>query len=876
MIINSLFFKPDNPGPGGLSIKNKFSNSSYLFSDIIKIVGLKNDNLLNNAANIINNSNQLSTNLPITPENNNSCFTKLNLQEVNNIVTSILKQNGINTVDDPRNFQLLIDNINKLAANGKEFKINLILNNKNIHINISSETNAYNISDATILIKPSANNITSSSKNVNVISPVSVSSGKVDFTDASITMIADKKKVLKNTSDNELDFEKTEENKLSLPNKSTLPLYLTQNNVFLVIPHSELNNTTFLLNSPNDMPFYDNNCIDIKDNPGLSKFQDEHIETIPDGTQGNNDLLNPQKIDQTDPNNTTVIEMLDLADYYPSLNSLKVISSPEVTNKINFNTISNQLSNSTANTEPELSANPQNDSLRSIGKKNVDTGINIDLSESNISNNAEKLIYDTDLKRITGSGLQLNNSDNLFNIKIEITDNPCNQKADGLTVLNYTTNLAISASKVTTGEQFSNHSFFNKTEINSGTSKFNSEFENLGQIDYSFSQSESDSIDLNQTRYNVSYSSNKIPNLTTPDKEKFTKIDIDYNADILKTSIKTDSINQQFQSVVNSADVFQKNAPLEIKMSDRRNVKGQKIVVTDKAPNKTSNISRIIESNNIDKTLKRSFIKPDFENSTEKQENDMNFPLTPGTLIDKKTVEPVIVNNEIVNNDFSDIQHVNNNKTNNNDSRDSNLISVESTRSKGIVFNPDVTLQENSLKNTSNTAIRNMDSNMQNIAPAKVMTISGKDNVKIPVSLSGEPNQSDFLKVKAEDLVKEIHRVFTNDDSRKVVLNLQPENLGNVKIEFDIKEKSLNAKVSVDTESAKNLIQTNSETLKNALQESGITLNSFNVLLSEGHRHQHVPILKKKIQKNDIIESHAEPIQPKRRNLGYNTYEYLA
>ena len=118
--------------------------------------------------------------------------------------------------------------------------------------------------------------------------------------------------------------------------------------------------------------------------------------------------------------------------------------------------------------------------------------------------------------------------------------------------------------------------------------------------------------------------------------------------------------------------------------------------------------------------------------------------------------------------------------------------------------------------------------------------------------------------------------MLTNDDSRKVVLNLQPEDLGNVKIEFDIKEKSLNAKISVETESAKNLIQTNSDALKNSLHDSGITLNSLNVLLSDGSRNQHAPIIKKKIQKNEIIESHIEPIRTKRRNLGYNTYEYLA
>jgi len=137
MIINPLFIKPENPGFMGETIKSKFSNSSYLFSDIIKIVGLNDKKQLKVTATNSNDTDHLLTNFPIVTDKNNSSYNKVNLQAVNNIVSSLLKQHGVNQSDDPLNFQGLNNIISKIALNGKPFKINLAINDKNIDINIT-------------------------------------------------------------------------------------------------------------------------------------------------------------------------------------------------------------------------------------------------------------------------------------------------------------------------------------------------------------------------------------------------------------------------------------------------------------------------------------------------------------------------------------------------------------------------------------------------------------------------------------------------------------------------------------------------------------------------------------------------------------------
>jgi len=925
MIINPLFIKPENPGFMGETIKSKFSNSSYLFSDIIKIVGSQGDDQLQETAIQPGTAFSLSANSPVVVDKNNQSYEKLTPQALNNIVTSILKQNGISPSDDTSNFQLLINNINKFISKGKSFKINLTTNDKNINIKIDPETKDYFNPATTSSINSSLNINSTLLKDLKLSNPVSVSLSTGNIAETTLTDLTHKQNVEESNNDCVPDEVKNVDESLNAGKESTILTDLNQCNVLQTnsqVP--ELINTVYALNSSVMEPESTFTTNASKGGPSLSPKQENDIKLPPIGPQivnkmvfdfqdpannqkiysssdiepvsslvNNNDgnfvsktetekqvtitypqetistdipltlnsngldkaiktefplngtddqqngymsltpehsdnsnQINPsiqlggnidyQKALQTDGNNIAVINPSKAEDDNQNINLPS-----EIISNIKYNSISEFPSGIVSLIDTDLTVKPTKGITLLVSSETKNSDVNI-IPESvvpNISNSSGKTISDVDLNRIAISDFRLNNSDRVFNLSVEITDNSSNLKPVQLLQNNTVDQSSIQNNNISR-DYFSDFSFYSDFEKMPGTKPFISHFEN-------------------QT-----LSSGLVSN----------------NNEIADSNISTRNwIGQNIE-------------PLDTKISLLRKVKGQKLVVSDKTPNRIIRSQSIEDIDNLNHSEKQASLKQRPEGFSIKQEDDKNV----GCSVDKNVVQSQDSNTKSESNDFSN-QTVVENKSNASAERDENPDVVDSTKSKVIAINPDEATKNALLKNTSDgQPAKSMDSSIQNIVPVKVTGIIGKDNVKALVSASADSVQPEFLKVKAEDVVKEIHRVLTNDDSRKVILNMQPEDLGNVKIEFDIKEKSMNAKISVETESAKNLIQSNSETLKNSLHDSGITLNSLNVLLSDGSRHQHVPIIKKKIQKNEIIETHVEPVLAKSRNLGYNTYEYLA
>jgi flagellar hook-length control protein FliK len=352
------------------------------------------------------------------------------------------------------------------------------------------------------------------------------------------------------------------------------------------------------------------------------------------------------------------------------------------------------------------------------------------------------------------------------------------------------------------------------------------------------------------------------------------------NVNYIKPNLKTDLINKQIHSSVDNPIVLSNNSLLEIRAANDHKDKGQTLIVTNKMLGRNSSSQQNLNSNNTDNNIKHLFSKSMADEWPKISEDNDNIALSAEHKTDNKTDENIVTNTKIDSSDFSGNSAKQNeieNNSNNNNPQNENSGSLDPTKLNQILVNSGEPIRDVIQKNTNDTLVeKTLVSGIQSSIHTKGIEMAPQNNIKSSAQLSNDSVQSNFSKVKAEDLVKEIHKVLTNEDSKKVILNLQPEDLGKVKIEFDIKEKSMNARISVETESAKNLIQSNSETLRNSLHDSGITLSSFNVLLSDGSRQQHVPILKKKIQKNESIDTHVEQVRPNRRNLGYNTYEYLA
>lgn len=133
-------------------------------------------------------------------------------------------------------------------------------------------------------------------------------------------------------------------------------------------------------------------------------------------------------------------------------------------------------------------------------------------------------------------------------------------------------------------------------------------------------------------------------------------------------------------------------------------------------------------------------------------------------------------------------------------------------------------------------------------------------------------------KVRPSEVVKEIYKIIEAGDKHTVTLKLTPENLGAIKVVLETIKSNVIAKIEVENETIKQMVQANSEQLKQALTENGIQLMSLNVSLSNSESKTSKQQSHKKksglTEQSKKVETENAPTAAKK--YGYNTYEYLA
>ena len=98
-----------------------------------------------------------------------------------------------------------------------------------------------------------------------------------------------------------------------------------------------------------------------------------------------------------------------------------------------------------------------------------------------------------------------------------------------------------------------------------------------------------------------------------------------------------------------------------------------------------------------------------------------------------------------------------------------------------------------------------------------------------------------------------------------------------MKVTVDINNNTVNARVEVDTEAVKQIVQNNTTELRQSLSLNGMQLSTLSVNVSGGEQKPYQPFKPKKksgYQASDKrIEDNVSLASAK--SLGYNTYEYL-
>ena len=131
--------------------------------------------------------------------------------------------------------------------------------------------------------------------------------------------------------------------------------------------------------------------------------------------------------------------------------------------------------------------------------------------------------------------------------------------------------------------------------------------------------------------------------------------------------------------------------------------------------------------------------------------------------------------------------------------------------------------------------------------------------------------------VKPSDLPNEVSNLLQSSDTKSVILNLDPDSLGKVKIVLDLTDKSVRANIQVENEGAKQAVQNNINELKQSLNLNGLQLGSINISLNNNDDKTNKSLFQKKKssynQYNSKVEAAENSISSK--SMGYNTYDYL-
>ncbi len=130
--------------------------------------------------------------------------------------------------------------------------------------------------------------------------------------------------------------------------------------------------------------------------------------------------------------------------------------------------------------------------------------------------------------------------------------------------------------------------------------------------------------------------------------------------------------------------------------------------------------------------------------------------------------------------------------------------------------------------------------------------------------------------VKLTEVIKEVSRYLEKHDKSSMTLNIEPENMGKVKITVDVSDKVVRANITVETEVVKNMLESKLGDLQSNLNKNNNQQGMVNISLQNEHKGNDRQSGKRKMtgenKQVDKIENETEDIK---KSLGYNTMEYL-
>ncbi len=212
------------------------------------------------------------------------------------------------------------------------------------------------------------------------------------------------------------------------------------------------------------------------------------------------------------------------------------------------------------------------------------------------------------------------------------------------------------------------------------------------------------------------------------------------------------------------------------------------------------------------------------------------------------------------------------NENNNDRSLNSNQNSSATIESKNHTHSVSA-LEEEVRKESNNTSDKTAEQTVRDVSDIK-------NDTKIPEKVNIESNPQ-FKTHRFTDkikIIKEISQYIESKSKDELVIQITPENLGKVRIALKTGPDQLQARIEVESDQVKNMIETNLDNLKQNLQNQGQTPTNIQVALAESQNKQNNRLAQER-KKNEAkagtdIDNIKDEDSENKKTLGYNTYEF--
>ncbi|MBI2419593.1 MAG: flagellar hook-length control protein FliK [Ignavibacteriales bacterium] len=129
--------------------------------------------------------------------------------------------------------------------------------------------------------------------------------------------------------------------------------------------------------------------------------------------------------------------------------------------------------------------------------------------------------------------------------------------------------------------------------------------------------------------------------------------------------------------------------------------------------------------------------------------------------------------------------------------------------------------------------------------------------------------------IRASEAMKEVQTLIESRQKDIMVFQLDPENMGKMKVTLTNMENVLRAHIEVETESARKSLEGNMQQLLQKLESAGVQVHSVQITLQQQDQGKRQPQYTNKRMNYNAEDEPAVEEEIAARELGYNTVEYL-